>query len=88
MLLLDAVNRIFRPYASERSSDRTEKYLFIICMNNSGSTLLERVLSECQNAGRLSGAGRAGPAGQRAGLRPAFYAHAREDETEMPPYLE
>jgi hypothetical protein len=50
MSLLDAVNRIFRSHASERSSDRPEKYLFIICMNNSGSTLLERVLSECQNA--------------------------------------
>jgi hypothetical protein len=27
-----------------------EKYLFIICMNNSGSTLLERVLRDCRNA--------------------------------------
>lgn len=27
-----------------------EKFLFIICMNNSGSTLLERVLSNCRNA--------------------------------------
>jgi hypothetical protein len=26
-----------------------EKYLFIICMNNSGSTLLERVLRDCRN---------------------------------------
>jgi hypothetical protein len=26
-----------------------EKYLFIICMNNSGSTLLERVLKDCRN---------------------------------------
>lgn len=26
-----------------------EKYLFIICMNNSGSTLLERVLKDCDN---------------------------------------
>jgi hypothetical protein len=30
--------------------DRAEKYLFIICMNNSGSTLLERLLSDCGNA--------------------------------------
>jgi Sulfotransferase family len=29
--------------------DRPEKFLFIICMNNSGSTLLERLLSECRN---------------------------------------
>src|SRR3954449_6357229 len=26
-----------------------ENYLFIICMNNSGSTLLERVLRDCRN---------------------------------------
>jgi Sulfotransferase family len=26
-----------------------EQYLFIICMNNSGSTLLERVLKDCRN---------------------------------------
>jgi hypothetical protein len=33
-------------------SDRSgmaENYLFIICMNNSGSTLLERVLKDCRN---------------------------------------
>jgi hypothetical protein len=30
--------------------DVPEKYLFIICMNNSGSTLLERVLRDCHNA--------------------------------------
>src|SRR3954451_11287888 len=33
-------------------SDRSgvaERYLFIICMNNSGSTLLERVLKDCRN---------------------------------------
>lgn len=30
--------------------DRVEKFLFIICMNNSGSTLLEHVLSRCRNA--------------------------------------
>jgi hypothetical protein len=29
---------------------RLEKFLFIICMNNSGSTLLERLLSDCRNA--------------------------------------
>ena len=50
MSLLDAVNRIFNSPVNERSADRPEKYLFIICMNNSGSTLLERVLSECKNA--------------------------------------
>src|SRR5437868_2946618 len=34
----------------ERSPDGIrEKYLFIICMNNSGSTLLERVLKDCRN---------------------------------------
>ena len=27
-----------------------DKFLFIICMNNSGSTLLERLLTKCQNA--------------------------------------
>jgi hypothetical protein len=27
----------------------TEKFLFIVCMNNSGSTLLERLLSACRN---------------------------------------
>jgi hypothetical protein len=32
------------------SDDIPEKYLFIICMNNSGSTLLERVLRDCRNA--------------------------------------
>ena len=30
--------------------DRVEKFLFIICMNNSGSTLLEHILSRCRNA--------------------------------------
>jgi hypothetical protein len=37
---------------------RAEKYLFIICMNNSGSTLLERIVSECRN-----GVGFPAPAG-------------------------
>jgi hypothetical protein len=36
--------------AAQAEPDRPEKYLFIICMNNSGSTLLERVMSECDNA--------------------------------------
>lgn len=31
------------------TADREEKYLFIICMNNSGSTLLERVIRSCRN---------------------------------------
>jgi hypothetical protein len=44
------VNRLFGAKAAPPASDRPEKYLFIICMNNSGSTLLERVMSECHNA--------------------------------------
>src|SRR4051812_36388225 len=32
-----------------QSSASPDKYLFIICMNNSGSTLLERVLKDCRN---------------------------------------
>jgi hypothetical protein len=50
MSLLHAVSRVFSPKTRVPVSDRPEKYLFIICMNNSGSTLLERVMSECRNA--------------------------------------
>src|SRR3954468_9737264 len=35
--------------AAVSDSAVAEKYLFIICMNNSGSTLLERVLKDCRN---------------------------------------
>ena len=39
--------------------DVDQKYLFIICMNNSGSTLLERVLKDCRNVvGFLAPGGR------------------------------
>ena len=44
-----------------------EKFVFIICMNNSGSTLLERVLSECRNAVGLPAPG--GPDQQVNGQR-------------------
>ena len=50
MSLLGAVNRLFGSKADSPAPDRPEKFLFIICMNNSGSTLLERVMSECRNA--------------------------------------
>ncbi len=50
MSLLGAVNRIFGSKHADPAPDRPEKFLFIICMNNSGSTLLERVMSECHNA--------------------------------------
>lgn len=49
MSFLQAVKRALR-IDSDEAPDREEKYLFIICMNNSGSTLLERVMSECRNA--------------------------------------
>jgi len=49
------------------ASDRVEKFLFIICMNNSGSTLLERVLSRCRNAVGLPAPG--GPDQQVNGQR-------------------
>ena len=50
MSLLGAVNRMLGSKAEDFAPDRPEKFLFIICMNNSGSTLLERVMSECRNA--------------------------------------
>jgi len=47
MSLVDAARRL---WSSDAPADGvTEKYLFIICMNNSGSTLLERVLKDCRN---------------------------------------
>jgi hypothetical protein len=47
---MSLVNALQRALGSESASRRDDKYLFIICMNNSGSTLLERVVSECRNA--------------------------------------
>ncbi|MEY2439372.1 MAG: hypothetical protein QOI34_757 [Verrucomicrobiota bacterium] len=49
MSLLTAIKDRLIPRAAS-AADRAEKYLFIICMNNSGSTLLERVLRDCRNA--------------------------------------
>ena len=44
--------------AARPRPDRPEKFLFVVCMNNSGSTLLERVLSRCRNVvGLLAPAG-------------------------------
>ena len=45
------VSTIRRAWSNPDAADptRPEKYLFIICMNNSGSTLLERVLKDCPN---------------------------------------
>ncbi|HEY2124985.1 MAG TPA: sulfotransferase [Chthoniobacterales bacterium] len=50
MSLLGAVTRMLGSAVEDSAPDRPEKFLFIICMNNSGSTLLERVMSECRNA--------------------------------------
>jgi sulfotransferase family protein len=50
MSLLNAVKRLLNAESKPPPPDRPEKYLFIICMNNGGSTLLERVISECRNA--------------------------------------
>lgn len=47
--------------------DRPEKFLFIVCMNNSGSTLLERVLNRCENVVGLPAPG--GPDAQVNGQR-------------------
>ena len=48
MPLLEVLQRAwFRSRGSEPQVP--EFYLFIICMNNSGSTLLERVLKDCRN---------------------------------------
>jgi Sulfotransferase family len=48
MSFLGTIKRAWRP-ADPSDPSRPERYLFIICMNNSGSTLLERVLKDCQN---------------------------------------
>jgi Sulfotransferase family len=56
-----------REQAISSRTDPPEKFLFIICMNNSGSTLLERVLSRCQNAVALTAPG--GPNHQVNGQR-------------------
>jgi hypothetical protein len=45
-----AIKRALDRQSILKRADRPEKYLFIICMNNSGSTLLERLLSDCRNA--------------------------------------
>lgn len=50
MAALSAISRLFSGRSNPPAPDRPEKFLFIICMNNSGSTLLERVMSECRNA--------------------------------------
>src|SRR5205085_7929183 len=55
MSLVDAIKR---SWSRSGGSTVPEKYLFIICMNNSGSTLLERVLKDCRNVvGFLAPAG-------------------------------
>src|SRR5215212_2291802 len=48
MSLATAVKNVWSS-AEGAKPDVAEKYLFIICMNNSGSTLLERVLKDCRN---------------------------------------
>src|SRR3954465_7080624 len=48
MSVTGAIKRAFSSAAAS-NPDVPEKYLFIICMNNSGSTLLERVLKDCRN---------------------------------------
>jgi hypothetical protein len=50
MFLLNKVPGMLRKHRQPPPPDRAEKFLFIICMNNSGSTLLEHVLSRCRNA--------------------------------------
>src|SRR3982751_2128972 len=47
MAVADAVKRFW--VGDPPEDGIAEKYLFIICMNNSGSTLLERVLKDCRN---------------------------------------
>src|SRR3954470_15333079 len=48
MSVTGAIKRAFSSAAAS-NPDVPENYLFIICMNNSGSTLLERVLKDCRN---------------------------------------
>jgi Sulfotransferase family len=67
MSFVNAVKDAFGPHAEPPPPDRTEKFLFIICMNNSGSTLLERVLSRCRNVVGLPAPG--GPDHQVNGQR-------------------
>ena len=50
MSLLNRTKNAPRKDSDASRPDRAEKFLFIICMNNSGSTLLEHVLSRCRNA--------------------------------------
>jgi sulfotransferase family protein len=47
--VLKAVRNILGFDLEPSRPDGEDKYLFIICMNNSGSTLLERVLRDCRN---------------------------------------
>jgi hypothetical protein len=49
MSVLTAVKSFLHLEPQPSRHDRQDKYLFIICMNNSGSTLLERVLRDCRN---------------------------------------
>jgi hypothetical protein len=67
MSFVNAVKDALSEHAQPPPPDRAEKFLFIICMNNSGSTLLERVLSECRNAVGLPAPG--GPDQQVNGQR-------------------
>src|SRR5436305_6930522 len=43
-----ASRRLFETQRTH-SPGTADKYLFIVCMNNSGSTLLERLLRDCRN---------------------------------------
>jgi hypothetical protein len=47
--MLEFLKKLFTNSSNLPPVDRPEKYLFIICMNNSGSTLLERMLRDCRN---------------------------------------
>jgi Sulfotransferase family len=67
MSFVNRGRRAFRNGLVPPRSDLPEKFLFIICMNNSGSTLLERVLSRCHNAVGLPAPG--GPDHQVNGQR-------------------
>jgi Sulfotransferase family len=67
MSLLDQVSQASVQHGTLSSPGPAEKFLFIICMNNSGSTLLERVLSRCQNVVGLPAPG--GPDHQVNGQR-------------------
>lgn len=43
------LKRKFVNLLPEPKKNEDEKFLFIVCMNNSGSTLLERILGDCEN---------------------------------------